>query len=40
MPIWKYIFSMLAMASYLGTPLMFVIPGGVVVVGVHHDDHE
>lgn len=35
MPIWKYTFAMVAMSMYLGTPLIFVVPNGVMVVDSH-----
>lgn len=30
-PIWKLSFAMMAMSMYLGTPLLFVIPGGIAM---------
>lgn len=32
MPIWKFVYALWAMSEYLGTPLVFVIPQGVMVV--------
>lgn len=32
MPIWKFTFAMMAMHLYMGTPLIFMVPDGVVMV--------
>lgn len=37
MPIWKFVFGMTVMSMYLGTPLIFIVPNGVVVA---YDGHE
>lgn len=37
MPIWKFVYGMMAMRVYLGTPLIFIVPQGVVVVGTKHE---
>lgn len=38
MPIWKYVFGMVAMRMYLGTPLILIVPQGVVVMDSVADD--
>lgn len=32
MPIWKFAFGMMAMRMYLGTPLILIVPEGVLVL--------
>lgn len=37
-PIWKLCFMMMAMNMYLGTPMLFIVPGGVAVGMVGHEN--
>lgn len=38
MPIWKFVFDMMAMRMYFGTPILLIVPQGVVVMDTVTDD--